>query len=122
MSDKKVEDLTLLTLRNHKKHKNMQNLSCYYDLKWMFSSMEILNCDGLSQFYFEQPNWLWGISLRTMIIPYLYCARENTSRWESRTSTNSVVLLMCKRENELSDNNYEAQTGVNLLSRHLFYS
>ncbi|MCI6801490.1 MAG: hypothetical protein SO162_06530 [Candidatus Onthomorpha sp.] len=47
----------------------MQNLSCYYDLKWMFSSMEIINCDGLSQFYFEQPNWLWGISLRTMIIP-----------------------------------------------------
>ena len=70
MSDKKVEDLTLLTLRNHKKHKNMQNLSYYYDLKWMFSSMEIINCDGLSQFYFEQPNWLWGISLRTMIIPY----------------------------------------------------
>ena len=48
----------------------MQNLSCYYDLKWMFSSIEIINCDGLSQFYFEQPNWLWGISLRTMIIPY----------------------------------------------------
>ena len=93
MSDKKVEDLTLLTLRNHKKHKNMQNLSCYYDLTWMFSSMEIINCDGLSQFYFEQPNWLWGISLRTMIIPYLYCARENTSRGESRTITNSVVLL-----------------------------
>ena len=54
MSDKKVEDLTLLTLRNHKKHKNVQNLS-YYDLKWMFPSMVILNCDGLSQFNFEQP-------------------------------------------------------------------
>lgn len=26
-----------------------------YDLKWMIPSMEILNCDGLSQFYFEQP-------------------------------------------------------------------
>jgi len=34
----------------------------------MIPSMEILNCDGLSQFYFGQPNWLWGISLRTMII------------------------------------------------------
>ena len=55
VSDKNVEDLTLLTLRNHKKHKNVQNLS-YYDLKWMFPSMEILNCDGLSQFYFGQPN------------------------------------------------------------------
>ena len=33
----------------------MQNLSYYYDLKWMIPSMEILNCDGLSQFYFEQP-------------------------------------------------------------------
>ena len=84
--------------------------------------MEILNCDGLSQFYFGQPNWLWGISLRTTIISYLYYARVNTSRGKSRTSTNSVVLLMCKRENELSDNNYEAQTGVNLLSQHLFYS
>ena len=55
MSDKKVEDLTLLTLRNRKKHQNVQNLSYYYDLKWMILSMEILNCDGLSQFYFEQP-------------------------------------------------------------------
>lgn len=44
----------------------------------------------------------------------------NTSRGESRTSTNSVVLLMCKRENELSENNFGAQTGVNLLSQHLF--
>ena len=33
----------------------MQNLSCYYDLKWMILSMEIINCDGLSQFYFGQP-------------------------------------------------------------------
>ena len=52
--------------------------------------------------------WLWGISLRTMIIPYLYYARVNKSRGESRTSANSVVLLMCKRENKLSDNNFGA--------------
>ena len=52
--------------------------------------------------------------------PYLYYARMNTSIGVSRTSTNSVVLLMCKRENKLSDNNFGAQTGVNLLSQHPF--
>ena len=41
---------------------------------------------------------------------------------ESRTATNSVVLRLCKREKKLSDNNFGAQTGVNLLFRHLFYS
>ncbi len=58
----------------------MQNLSCYYDLEWMLPSMEIINCDGLSQLYFEPPNWLWGISLRTMIIPYTLREREYVKR------------------------------------------
>ena len=27
----------------------------YYDLKWMFPSLVILNCDSLLKFYFGQP-------------------------------------------------------------------
>ena len=95
-------------------------MSCYYDLKCMFPSMEILNYDGLSQFYFGGLLVLvhkFGNDDNTI----LYYARVSTSRWESRTSTNSVVLMMCKRKNELSDKNSGAQTGVNLQSRHLFF-
>lgn len=36
MSDKKDKDLTLLTSRNHKKHKNVQNLSSNYSYKEKF--------------------------------------------------------------------------------------
>ena len=67
------------------------------------SSMVILNCDGLSQFYFGGLLVLvrkFGNNDNTI----LYYAHVNTLRWESRTITNSVVLLMCKRKNELSDN------------------
>jgi len=43
--------------------------------------------------------------------------------WSEDMADASVhVLLMCKRENELSDNNFGAQTCVNLLSQYLFCS
>ena len=43
----------------------------------------------------EQPSHNNGTTV-TVLIPYYY-ARVNTLRGVSRTSTNSVVLLMCKR-------------------------
>ena len=87
--------------------------------------MTILNCDGLSQFYFEQPTGFFlcvGGKFEGDDNTHYITRVVNTSRGESRTITNSVVLLIWKRNNELSDNNFGAQTGANLLSRHLFYS
>ena len=85
--------------------------------------MTILNCDGLSQFYFGQPTgffFVWGGKFEGDDNTHYITRVVNTSRGESRTITNSVVLLIWKRNNELSDNNFGAQTGVDLLSQHPF--
>ena len=68
--------------------------------------MVILNCDGLSQFYFGcllAFVYKFGNDDNTI----LYYAHVNMSRGELRTSTNSVVLMIRKRNDELSDNNFK---------------